>query len=383
MKEIIAYIGTNLPDKAPAGVRVFANALALKDYGFDVKLISKDLDCQKEYDINEGMETWHVPRPKSTKEWIRNLFDAKQYIKILDGINDVKAVIAYELPSIAFLRLNHYCKKKNITLVCETAEWQKWENLGNLNMIARFVRVIDITASMRYAYKKSDGIIVTSSYFKDHFNNCAPILVVPTLQFQKLDVIKDSESHDVRRFVYAGQLGYRKDLLSDIIKAFYLLRDRKFVFNILGLTYDEYVQRFPDEEQYLNAINKDQEKIKFYGKVLHKDVLNIVGNSDFALIIRESIRRNNVGFPTKYGESINCGTPVIVSDFSDVVYYTKLFGVGIITETNKILEGLNKALDMDDESLMDMHEKCKKCNAFHYRGHIYEIGNFINSIIKN
>lgn len=382
MSDTIIYIGTDIPDKAPAAVRVFSNAMALKAYGYDVVIISVDTEKTIEHEIIHGIEVWHLNRPVSTKGWAYKLIDASRFTSIIDKIEDVKAVIAYEQPAVSYLRLRRYCHRRGINIISETAEWQKWENLGNLGKIARLVRVIDITASMRYAYKKSDGIIVTSSYFKNHFNNCAPILVVPTLQYQKIDVTKDVEGQSVRRFVYAGQLGYRKDLLNDIIKAFYVLRDSEYVFNILGLTYDEYVERFPDEEQYLKAINKDQERIKFFGKVPHKDVLNMVGSSDFALIIRESIRRNNVGFPTKFGESINCGTPVIVSDFSDVVLYTKKYNVGIVTEISSIENGIKKALEMDSKELSSMRERCKKCDAFYYTGYIQEFGEFVNKIIN-
>lgn len=382
MDNTIVYIGADIPDKAPAAVRVFSNAMALKTYGYDVIIISVDTEKTIDYNVICGIEVWHLERPKSTKGWASKLIDASRFTSIIDKIDNVKAVIAYEQPAISYLRLRRYCRRRDIKILAETAEWQKWENLGNLGGIARFVRVLDISASMKYAYKKSDGIIVTSSYFKKHFNNCAPILVVPTLQYQKLDVIDDTDSHDVRRFVYAGQLGYRKDLLSDIIKAFYKLKDRDFVFNILGLTYDEYVERFPDEEQYLKAINKNQEKIKFFGKVPHKDVLNMVGISDFALIIRESIRRNNVGFPTKFGESINCGTPVIVSDFSDVVYYTNKYNVGIVTEITAIENGIRKALEMDRVELSEMRKRCKECDAFYYTGYIKEFGEFVKKIIN-
>lgn len=382
MSEIIVYIGADIPDKAPAAVRVFSNAMALKAYGYDVKIISVDTEKTIEHNVICGIEVWHLARPKSTKGWASKLIDASRFTSIIDKIDNVNAVIAYEQPAISFLRLRRYCHKRNIKLLAETAEWQKWENLGNLSGIARLVRVMDITASMRYSYKKSDGIIVTSSYFKNHFNNCAPILVVPTLQYQKMEVTGENDSNGVRKFVYAGQLGYRKDLLSDIIKAFYTLRDREFVFNILGLTYAEYVERFPDEEPYLKAINKDIERIKFFGKVPHKEVLHMVGNSDFALIIRESIRRNNVGFPTKYGESINCGTPVIVSDFSDVVYYTKKYNVGIVTEITAIEKGIERALEMDSEELSSMHKRCKDCDAFYYTGHIQELGEFVKIIIN-
>lgn len=383
MSEVIIYIACDIPDKSPAAVRVFSNAMALKTYGYDVKIISVDSEkiCDREF--IEGIEVWRLLRPTSIKEWISRLTDPQKYISIIDKVENVKAIIAYELPSVSFLRLRNYCHKRHIKLICEAAEWQKWENLGNLSGIARLVRTLDIAITMKYAYKKSDGIIVTSHFFEDHFKGCSPILVVPTLQFQKISCSKSSPINNIRKFVYAGQLGYRKDLLSDIIKAFYKLRDKEFVFNILGLTYDEYASRFPDEEQYIKEINTEQERIRFFGKVPHKDVLKMVGNSDFALIIRESIRRNNVGFPTKFGESINCGTPVIVSDFSDVVYYTKQYNVGIVTKIDSIEEGISEALDMSDEELFAMHKRCQECEAFYYTGHINELGSFVKDVINN
>ena len=382
MKDKILYIGSNIPDKTPAGVRVFANALALRDYGYEVKLISKDIDCLTDFDINEGIETWHLHRPRSSKEWINALVDVKSYTNIIDDIGDVKVVIAYELPSIVFLKLRGYCKRKRIKGICEAAEWQKWENLGNLGKIARTVRVLDINISMHYAYKQSDGLILSSNYFSNQFKRCLPTLVLPTLQCHRLNIHKLDIVNPIRKFIYAGGLGYQKDMLVDIIHAFGELSDFEFEFNILGLSKEQYAQRFENDIPLIDSINQGKERIRFWGKVSHSVVLNELMKSDFSLIIRQSSHRNNVGFPTKFGESINCGTPVIVSDFSDVVYYTKKYGVGIITEPNNILQGIKKALDMNDASLLEMHERCRNCTVFHYKGHVDEIGNFIKSIIN-
>lgn len=112
----VFYIGSNIPDKTPAAVRVFANALALRDYGYDVKIISKDNDANTDFDQNEGIDTWHLQRARSAKEWISVLTYVSSYINIIDKIEGVKAVIAYELPAIAFLRLLRYCKRKGIPL---------------------------------------------------------------------------------------------------------------------------------------------------------------------------------------------------------------------------------------------------------------------------
>lgn len=381
MKETLVYIGSNIPDKTPAAVRVFANVLALREYGYDVKIISKDIESVTDFDQNEGIDTWHLKRAKSTKEWINALIDVKAYTNIIDRIGDVKVVIAYELPAIAFLRLRRYCKRKDIKLICEAAEWQRWENLGYLGVVARTVRLADINLQMRYAYKRGDGIIVTSHYFADHFNGILPVLSLPTLQCHRLDISNIEVHNQPRKFIYAGGLGYQKDMLSEIIHAFGDINEIPYELNILGLTREQYAIQFKEDLPLIDIINQDREKIKFWGEVPHTTVLEELVKSDFSLIIRQSSHRNNVGFPTKFGESINCGTPVIVSDFSDVVYYTKKYDVGIVTDVDNIGDGLRQALNMGDESLRLLRQRCKECTAFYYKGHMKELGNFVDSVM--
>lgn len=383
MNDKLVYIGSNLPDKTPAAVRVFANALALRGYGFDVKIISKDKEFKSDFDQNEGIDTWHLHAPHSTKEWIRALVNARPYTNIIEIIGDVKVVVAYELPSVVFLKLWNYCKSKGIKLICETAEWQRWENLGNLGLVARTVRLMDINLNMHYAYKKGNGVIVSSHYFAKHFKDDLPVLSLPTLQCHRLNIENNHVNNHPRKFIYAGGLGYQKDMLSEIIHAFGDVANHDFEFNIFGLTKEQYAERFEKDIPIIDIINQSKEKIKFRGKVSHGVVLNELMQSDFSLIIRQSSHRNNMGFPTKFGESINCGTPVIVSDFSDVVYYTKMYDVGIVTNVNNIAEGIRIALEMDDNALQQMHQRCKECKAFYYEGHIREIGDFAKSVLNS
>lgn len=380
MKDRIVYIGSNLPDKTPAAVRVFSNVLALREYGYDVKIISTDIDFKDKFDQNEGIDTWHFKRARSIKEWLTSLTNVKSYTDIIDSIGDVKVVIAYELPSIVFLRLRKYCKLRKIKLICETAEWQKWENLGHLGFVAKIIRLLDINLNMRYAYKKGDGIIVSSHYFADYFKNSLPVLILPTLQCHRLDIENDNMNNHPRKFIYAGGLGYQKDMLVEIIHSFAEISERDFEFNILGLTKEQYIERYKNDNSLIESINKRHEKIKFWGKVTHNIVLNELVKSDFSMIIRQASHRNNVGFPTKFGESINCGTPVIVTDFSDVVYYTMKYDLGIVTEVNNIVDGIKRALDMDDISFQLMRQRCRDCKAFYFEGHVNDIGEFVNNV---
>lgn len=380
MKDRIVYIGSNIPDKTPAGVRVFANSLALRDYGYDVKIISKDTDFSTEHNSIEGIEAWHLPGPNSTKDWILSLVSVKKYIRIIDGIEGVKTIIAYDQPSVVFLRLRSYCKRKRIKLLCETTEWQKWDNLGHLHGVARLVRLLDIETCMHIAYKKGDGIIVTSNYFGNNFKDVIPTLVLPTLQLNRKEYKEIVSVNRVRKFVYAGGIGYGKDMLCNTVRAFEKLKDAAYVFHIYGLALESYLERFPMDKTIIEGINENKERIFFHGKVDHETILREVANSDFAVIIRENSHRNNAGFPTKFGESINCGTPVIVSDFSDVVYYTQKYGVGIVTDIDRIEEGLTVALEMEDISLEEMKKRCRGCDVFYYKGHIHELGEFVKEL---
>lgn len=380
MKKKLVYIGSNIPDKTPAAVRVFANALALRDYGYEVKIISKDIESDTDFNQNGGIDTWHIIRAKSIKEWINTLTSVKAYTNIIDEISDVKVVIAYELPAIAYIRLHRYCRHKGIKLICEVTEWQRWANLGYLGFVARVVRLADINMQMGYAYKKGDGIIVSSHYFADHFKGILPVLPLPTLQCHRLDVSNVEVHNRPRRFIYAGGLGYQKDMLSEIIHAFGIIQEKEYELNILGLTREQYALQYKEDLPLIDTINQDNERIIFWGEVSHTAVLEELVQSDFSLIIRQSTHRNNVGFPTKFGESINCGTPVIVSEFSDVAYYTKKYDVGILTDVNNLVGGLRRALTLDDESLRLMRQRCKECTAFYYKGHVEELGDFVGSI---
>ena len=246
--------------------------------------------------------------------------------------------------------------------------------------MAKIIRLLDINLNMRYAYKKGDGIIVSSHYFADYFKNSLPVLILPTLQCHRLDIENDKMNNHPRNFIYAGGLGYQKDMLVEIIHSFAEISERDFEFNILGLTKEQYIERYKNDNSLIESINKKHEKIKFWGKVTHNIVLNELVKSDFSMIIRQASHRNNVGFPTKFGESINCGTPVIVTDFSDVVYYTMKYDLGIVTEVNNIVDGIKRALDMDDISFQLMRQRCRDCKAFYFEGHVNDIGEFVNNV---
>ena len=82
----------------------------------------------------------------------------------------------------------------------------------------------------------------------------------------------------------------------------------------MGTQKSEYLQVFPHHEEIL--CNDD--RIVFMGRLSHKDTVKYVLSCDCYVFIRESTRRNEAGFPTKFAESFTCGAPIISTDVSDI-----------------------------------------------------------------
>ena len=380
----ILYIGCDIPDGNAAAIRVFSNAKALYEYGYKVYILSFDHSTlPKSNNLIDGIEVIHKHHPNSSTEYLRHLVDYKTYANLIDELmvnNKLDAVIAYELPGISFFRLKQYCKRKKISLICDCAGWH---TAIHLHGIAKIVKMLDVCISMRFSYKKADGIIVISNYLKDYYYKrfSGSLIQVPPLQYKK------SSRHEFftrspRRFIYAGVAGKDKDCLDAILEAFSLLTDRSFVLDLYGLTEDDCVSVWPKTLDYITSIRSHAE-VYFHGRQPHNVIINKTIASDFSILVRNATRKNNAGFPTKFGESIECGTPVIATEFSDVVQYINDYNLGlVVSDKDNLHLSLKAAIDMPDQQLLLMKIRCYNSLLFNYSSYITILGEFIHSMTK-
>jgi glycosyltransferase involved in cell wall biosynthesis len=378
MKKNILYIGGGLPDKNASGIRVFSNALALKDAGYNVTALSLDRNCPNTIWSDEGgIRTCHKPMPEGNLEWVKYLYELKLYTEFWESIGKPEIIITYEQPAFSFLRLLRFCHKHNVKLVLDVTEWL---TANHLSGVKKLIKQIEIVAEMRYAYKKADAFIVIGSFLKKYFERPdKPALMLPTLH-SKAPAINNTcmQINKTRRFIYAGQMGADKDDLFSIIYALNGLRG--FVFNIFGITKEEYIEAYSSHSSLL----KDYEKeIIFNGRVLHQIVIDEQIKADYSFIIRRGTRRNNAGFPTKFGESIMYGTPVIATDFSDIRKYIETFHVGYVISSFELLhDSFVNILAKPDDELLQLKKNCLGCKYFDYSSHVEELDSFLKSILN-
>jgi glycosyltransferase involved in cell wall biosynthesis len=378
----IIYIGGELPDKDASALRVMANAKALREYGYNVVLIGqirKKQHSSTTFTEIEGFRVYFVSYPRSTSEWIREIFSSKIYKRIISEYKDVLAIFCYNFHANPLLSLIRYGKRHNIAVIADCTEWHTVNHLG---LFKRAIKYYDITKRIKYAHYKCDGIIAISNYFKELYQSSTRVVVVPPLVDKEAakwnSEPKSFRGTEVKRFVYAGRMGIGKDSIGACLVSFSKFIDNKFTIDIIGVTKDEYLAKNPGHASLIEKLGR---KVCFYGMLPHEKTLDFVKKAHFSLLIREHNRKNDSGFPTKLGESITCGTPVIATDFSDVRQYVEKYQLGILIDTvDDIYSGLERAISMSNEELEKLKQNCLNCNAFDYRNYINILGNFVKQI---
>ncbi len=388
-KGTIFYIGGfELPDKNAAAHRVVANAKILKSLGYSIIFIGVDKDLKNNDNflstkyVFEGFDIYSVKYPSKIKEWFEFLGSIK-FIKKLEG-NKPKAIIAYNYPGFALLKLINYCKKKGIKLIGDCSEW--YEPKGNL--IFRIIKSLDVFIRMKIVQPKMDGLIVISDYLESHYKKKKlPILNIPPLVDLTMDKWKNKIQFQTSsiNFVYAGSPGNgNKDridkiisILSDISKS----NSLDFKLKIIGLSKSQYLLAFG-----VNSLPKNHDSfLCFKGRLSHLETLNEVSNADFFIFIRDNNLVNIAGFPTKFVESISSGTPVLTNSSSNIKQYLVEHKNGVLLNTSikkELKEQLIQIINLDKNEILKMKNFCKKSELFDISKFEFRFNCFLKNVFN-
>lgn len=364
MDTIIYIGGFKLPAGNAAGIRVLNNAKILRDLGYKVVFIdvSENIDKNvlKNCKIVDGFECYSKKYPHGA-EWANYLMSVKDFKKVFSLYNNVKAVIAYNYQAGAFLKLKKFCKKHNLKLYADCTEWY-----GKTN----FIKDIDTALRMEYIQKRIDGVIAISRFLYDYYKTFVNTVLIPPLNDcdeEKYNI--DSYKNENLSFSYAGSPGRDKDKLNMIIEALNSLDiQKKYEFNIIGITKKQYVEFYPEHKE---IIEKMKENLKFHGRILREEVLEILKTSDFSVFFRPDTIVSRAGFPTKYSEAVTCGIPMITNLTSNIGDYLKDGVNGIVIagfSCEDIKNAFERAFSLSKDELENIKVYCRKNNrVFHYK----------------
>ncbi|MDD4781724.1 MAG: glycosyltransferase [Tissierellia bacterium] len=364
-----------MPDRNAAAQRVVGNAKGFRDLGYEtffIGLSKKKELCNVEYEY-DGFKFINLKYPESTIDWIFYLTSIKPYNNYLN--NRPNIVIAYNFPSIALNRLRKWASKESICLLADCTEW--YESKGNI--LFNIIKGFDTTYRMKYIHPKLDGIIAISNYLYEYYREKTEnVIMVPPLVDLSMDkwncnqldfTINDSEKV---RIIYAGSPGSgNKDRLDLVLSVLSQLKDEgidNFSFSVIGMTESQYNTAF----RTLVPSNISN-NVLFKGRLSHKITLNEIKKAHFNLFLRDNNLTNNAGFPTKFVESISCGTPALTNSTSNISDFIVEGKNGFLITDNSIQNikaTLSRAIKLPHEDIYEMKKWCYNSRIFDYKNYI-------------
>ena len=193
--------------------------------------------------------------------------------------------------------------------------------------------------------KKVDGLFVISTALKDYFIKIGVpkekiTIVNMTVDVQRFEGVKKQQTRD-KYIAYCGTASNNKDGVDKLIQAFSLVaqRHKDVKLYIIGKAPSE-----SDELHNLKLIEDLglKERVVFTGIVSVADMPQLLTNATMLALARPNNIQAQNGFPTKLGEYLLTGNPVVVTKVGDIPLFLNDGESALLAEAGNIQEFANK-----------------------------------------
>lgn len=383
MKKVL-YIGNfSFPYGNASGARVLGNGLLFRELGYEVTFVGVSNKLKNKESLNStrstfrGFEYYNFPYPQSFTEWLAFNSKFHQFEELFRSLK-YDIVVCYGSPCLSLFnyKLSRWCDSNGIHFLIDCVDMIP-STSGSI--IHRVVKSLDEYYQKKVLPRNAAGLIVISSYLSNFYSDRGnkTVIIPPLIDLGKYEsIIYQRSKDDVLRLIYVGfpfaTDGRRvprdsfKDRLDIAIEALGGENLPRFIFNIYGISKEQYLKVIPEHGPLLVVLD---EKVKFWGSVDNEKVINEIANSDFTLLLRDVNEMTSAGFPTKVVESISCGTPVITTQTSDLKEYIVNNRTGFFVDINN-LETLQRQLkdifEIGSSDKLVLKEYCKDSKLFSY-----------------
>lgn len=177
-----------------------------------------------------------------------------------------------------------------------------------------------------FIYKVFHGMILMTTPLKEYFQNRirrnAKIEVIPmTVEAERFSQYNGQSPYPFPYIGYCGYMGGNKDGVDILIRSFKLIAD---TFNDIKLVLIGGAEHH--EMQRLMEISNDlglQSRVLFTGKMERDAMPAYLCNAKILALARPSGLQSLGGFPTKLGEYLATGNPVVVTKVGEIPFYLR------------------------------------------------------------
>ena len=277
-------------------------------------------------------------------------------------------------------------RKHHVPVILETCEWYDVKGFARQNWDIRYLQFQHCFHS---SYNKADAVIAISRLLEEHYKNKGkPVVRIPAVLETDTKVFRTSARDDDEvRIMFAGSVFGGKEQFSEIFNALLTCEKhgKRLIFNIYGPTKEEIVSGL--DEHGVLALNQLGPIVVFHGKVPQEKMGEICADNDYAVFFRPDRRSSHAGFPTKLGEYLAAGTPVITNNTGDIQLVLKNGYDGWVleeTKTETIRRVLETCICFDREQQENLRKNAREAaiKKLDYVAYKDEMDEFLRTVIR-
>lgn len=235
-----------------------------------------------------------------------------------------------------------------------------------------------------YIIPKFDGIFVITNALREYFEKFTnkKVYVLPmSVESGRFDSKKELSNN--RYIAYCGSMYSDKDGVPDLIKSFNIVAEKNNAVKLYLIGDNRDSQKF---KIISDAINESpfKNRIVCTGFIDRDNIPKLLINAEILALSRPDNIQAKGGFPTKLGEYLSTGNPVVITDVGEHSIYLENLVSALIVSPGNPLEFAQKIL-----FLLDNPDRAKKIGLmgkktahqyFDYKSQSENLQNYFNEI---
>lgn len=371
----IAFINTLKVPSGEASVnRILSLAKGLVENGDEVHILSSNV-C-REYSKGEEIDGAKV----------FNLGKKNGTIGLTMALKRICSKIKKEKYDAVISTTNSLLLIYPLYIICHTARTkliQEKSEFPFVMMKKGFFNRLWGSFYVNTTYKLMDGMIVMTLPLLDFFKKkvkkkCELIHIPMTVDSQRFSIPK-TESEYGDYIAYCGNMSGNKDGVHNLIEAFsqVIIKNTKIKLLLIGGTDNE--EELMKIKVHANQISPD--RILLFGRASREEIPRLLKNAKVLALARPSSLQSTGGFPTKLGEYLSTGNPVVVTAVGDIPRYLNQNNSYLIKpdDNKEFAKGILSAyLDEEQSKSIGLNGKQLVETIFDYRVQCRNLHNYIN-----
>lgn len=372
--KIIFISSGQYPNGGAATNRHLAYSKGLIELGHDVEYILIEKQKWEEIEINfdkikftcvAHREKDKFSKVKKIKHYIRTISAIKNILDEKNKDKKISALILLDTSTSILIPLITHAHKIGLKVFHERTEYPFIMERKSLR------EKIDFKIYLRFVVKKFDGIYVINNALKKYFSkltNSKIVIVNMIVDPSRFEDLHEKSDNTKSVITYCGSMDGDKDGVPILLKSFAIITNKfpSVTLQIIGSLENE---RTRLEMESLVQELKIESRVIFTGQRSREEMPQLLKDSDILALARPNNKQAEGGFPTKLGEYLAAGVPVVVTNVGEISLFLKDKINAFIAEPDsaeKFAEKLFDALSSEKRYQIGLEGKKLVYNEFNY-----------------